>query len=158
MPQLVALAYTDEWRAAEVIALLPRLRIGSTIDVNNVVGVVRRTDWGVILQHGMDLAEQGDCACKFWRPFIASLILAPGASSQRAHFADVEIDASFEPRLGAAMPPGSSAVFMIVPRRTLTRFADELNRLGGTLITTPIALGRIQRPPQATEVIRSRAG
>jgi len=106
----------------------------------------------------MELAEQGDCACTFWRPFIASLILAPGASSQRANFADFEIDPSFEPRLGAALPPGSSAVFIILTRRAVTRFSDELNRLGGTLITTPIALGRVQRPPHATEVLRSSDG
>jgi uncharacterized membrane protein len=141
MPYLLVLAYADEQRAAEVLALLQRLPVGSTVDTKNVVGIVRRTDWTVILQHTASLDAQDDCPCRFWRPFIASLILAPGASTQRAHWQDFGVEANFEHRLEAVLPPGSSAVFMIVPRRTLGRLAEEVRRLRGTLLTSQIRSG-----------------
>jgi len=138
MPHLVALAYADEYRAAEVIAFLQRARIGSAFGLKYVVGVVRRTDWSVTLQHAVELAEDGDCACHFWRPLIACLILTPGVSSQRARCEDFGLDPDFERRLGGVLPPGSSAVFMIVPGRSVTRICAEIDPLQGTLLTSAI--------------------
>ena len=57
MPHLLALAYADEYRAAEVLALLQRLQIGSAFGLKYVVGVVRRTNWSVAVQHAVELAD-----------------------------------------------------------------------------------------------------
>ena len=84
------------------------------------------------------VAEHGELHYAFWRHLIVSLILTPGLSSQRTPCQDFGLETGFERRLNAAVPPGSSAVFMIVPRRTLARLTDELNRLQGTLIDSPI--------------------
>ncbi len=143
MPQLLALAYADEYRAAEVIAFLQRLQIGSAFGLKYVVGVARRMDWSVAVQCASELADEGECPCHFWRPLIASLILTPGVSSQRARCEDFGLDPDFERRLGGVLPPGSSAVFMIVPWRSLARTRAEIDCLQGTLLTSPI---RIPQP------------
>jgi uncharacterized membrane protein len=86
----------------------------------------------------MDLAEPGECMCQFWRPLVASLILAPGVASLREPVENYGVEPSFQRRLGAVLPPGSSAVFMIVPRRLLNSISAELESVNGTLIASPI--------------------
>lgn len=137
--QLVALAYVDEHRAVEVLALLQRLHTGSALPVDDAVGVVRRTDWNVKLHHGMDLAEPEDTAIPFWRGLIASLVLAPGTADCRGTGQEYGLTPGFVHELRLAMPPGSSAVFMLVTEGTLAALLDELYRLGGRLLNSPIA-------------------
>ncbi|MBV9328555.1 MAG: DUF1269 domain-containing protein [Chloroflexi bacterium] len=138
--QLVALAYVDEHRAVEVLALLQRLHTDSAVPVQDAVGVVRGTDWNVKLHHYMDLAQPEDAAVPFWRGLIASLVLAPGTADCRKTGQDYGLLPEFEHELRMAMPPGSSAVFMLVTESTLAALLDELYRMGGTLLNSPIAL------------------
>lgn len=136
--QLVALAYVDEHRAVEVLALLQRLHAGSALPVDDAVGVIRGTDWNVRLHHGMDLAKSEDTAIPFWRGLIASLVLAPGTADCRKSVQDYGLTPQFEHELRMAMPPGSSAVFMLTTESTLAASLQELHRLGGTLLNSPI--------------------
>jgi uncharacterized membrane protein len=136
--QLVVLAYVDEHRAAEVLATLQRLRTGSIVDTEDAVCVVRGTDWNVKLHHGAHLGDCDEASRRFWRTLISCLVLAPGASGPRVSVQDYGIAPAFERDLAAALPPGSSAVFMTVPQRTLTRIVPELRGFGGTLLQTPI--------------------
>jgi len=138
--QLVVLTYVDEHRAAEVLALLHRLHTGSSVKLDNAVGVVRATDWNVTLHHGTDLSEPNDPSAHFWRGLVASLVLAPGTGDCRRRGEDYGIAPSFERDLRAAFPPGSSAVFMVLAETTLAELRAQLYRLGGTLLHTPIAV------------------
>jgi uncharacterized membrane protein len=140
MSDLVVLAYADEHRAAEVLATLQRLRNGSIFEVLEAVCVVRRTDWTVILQQAVDLAVADDTSSRFWRGLISSLILTPGATPLRINVGEYGIEPGFERRLRGALPPGSSAVFLIVPAGGLRRLAPYLRDFGGTLAATPIEL------------------
>jgi uncharacterized membrane protein len=44
---LVVLAYTDEYRAAEVLATLQRLRTGMLVEPRDATSVMRSLDWNL---------------------------------------------------------------------------------------------------------------
>ena len=138
--QLVVLAYVDEYRAVEVLGLLQRLHTGSIVPLEDAVGVIRGTDWNVRLHHGMNLAQPEDACLRFWRGLVASLVLAPGTADCRRTGRDYGILPTFERDLRANLPPGSSAVFMIVADATLEQLMVDLYRLGGTLLHSPLAM------------------
>ena len=139
MSDLVVLAYADEHRAGEVMATLHRLRpttaAGEAIDA---VCIVRRTDWTVTLNHEEELATPNEASMDYWRSLISTLILTPGTASLRSKVAEFGITADFERRVLAALPPGSSAVLMIVAPQTLDRLEPALQCFGGTMLITPI--------------------
>jgi uncharacterized membrane protein len=142
MSRLVVLAYADEFRGAEVLATLERLRTTSRPDFEDAACVVRRADWTVLVYRRVKLADEDECCTRFWRGLVASLILTPGAASGRETTLAYGIEPDFERRLTAALPPGGSAVLMIVtqPQRSMD-FDAELECFGGTLLVTPIASG-----------------
>jgi uncharacterized membrane protein len=138
--QLVVLAYVDEHRAAEVLAMLQRLHTNYVFQDDNAVCVVRATDWNVKLTHGTDLGRVDDEPRQFWRALVASLVLAPGTADCRRSGQDYGIGPEFERELHANLPPGSSAVFIIVPPPMLSEIVPDLYRCGGTLLQTSISV------------------
>jgi uncharacterized membrane protein len=155
MSDLVVLAYADEHRAAEVFAALRRLRSGAFAEVDEAVYVVRRTDWTVLLCREVDLSVTDDCRLQFWRGCISSLILAPGVVSLRSHADEYGIEPAFERRLAAALPPGSSAVMLIVEPTASGCITSDLYSFGGTLCSTPI--DRHLRQNSRAEVVGPRS-
>lgn len=148
--QLVVLAYADEHRAAEVLATLQRLRTGTLIDAEDAVSVVRATDWGVTLHYGTDLRNDDEHTGQVWRALVASLLLAPGGSTDSVRPEAYGFDVAFVRDVGSALPPGSSAVFLLVPRTALTRVLPELGCFGGSLLQTTIeraVVNELHRPP-----------
>jgi uncharacterized membrane protein len=140
--KLVALAFVDEHRAAEVLATLRRMDAAHAFQDENAACVVRATNWNVTLTHATHLARRDDTPRQFWRGLVASLVLAPGTADCRASGQDYGIAPEFEVELRAAMPPGSSAIFLLVPALTLTQILPDLHRCGGTLLHTTIDAGR----------------
>jgi uncharacterized membrane protein len=145
LSHLVVLAYADEYRAAEVLATLQRLRTGSLVNAQHAVSMVRATDWSVELHYGADLRADAERTGRFWRSLITGLLLVPGGSTDRNSPEASSLDAGFVRRLCGSLPPGSSAVFMIVSRAALRRMLPELERFGGTLLETPVDQSVIAR-------------
>ena len=145
MTQLVALAYADEHRATEVLATLQRLRTGALIDAHDVVSVVRATYWGITLHYAADLRTDDAHTHQFWRTLITSLVLAPGGASTTIRPHAFGLEPEFVRGVEAALPPGSSAVFLIVPRAAMTRVLPELERFGGLLVQTTIDRPAVNR-------------
>jgi uncharacterized membrane protein len=150
MTQLVALAYADEHRAAEVLATLQRLRTGALIDAQALVSVVRATDWGITLHYAADLRTDDVHTHQFWRTLVSSLLLAPGGASTTVRPGEFGLEPEFVRDIEAALPLGSSAVFLLVPRSAMTRVLPELQRFGGLLLQTTIDRAAIRRLPQPT--------
>jgi uncharacterized membrane protein len=137
--QLVVLAYADEYRAAEVLATLQRLHVGSDLPLSDAVSLVRATDWTVTLHQSIDLSELHVCSTGFWRQFVASLVPAPGTFDCRASATKFGLSENFRRELSSELPPGSSAVFLLVPSCALDRHIAELHRFGGRLLHTPVS-------------------
>src|SRR5579871_4594115 len=138
MFELVALAYADEYRAAEVVAGLRRLHTGAFAEVVDLVAVVRRIDWTVLLVREVDLSLTDDCCLQYWRGLVSSLILAPGLANVRSKLVDYGVEPAFEQRLTSALPPGSSVVLAIVQANAQRKLTSALDSFGGTLCKTPI--------------------
>ena len=138
MTQLVALAYADEHRAAEVLATLQRLRTGTLVDPQDTVSVVRATDWGITLHYAADLRSDDVHTHQFWRTLITSLLLAPGGESTTTRPESFGVDPDFVRGVEAALPLGRSAVFLLVPRAATARVLRELHRFGGSLLQTTV--------------------
>jgi uncharacterized membrane protein len=138
MSDLVALAYADEFRAAEVLALLRRLRTAAFAELVDAVSIVRRTDWTVLLSREVDLSVSDDCCLQYWRGLISSLIVAPGLASLRSKALAYGVESQFERRLAGVLPPGSSAVLLIVQPAADARITAALSSFGGTLCHTSI--------------------
>jgi len=136
--QLVVLAYADEYRAAEVLATLQRLHLGSDVPVGNAVSLVRALDWTVTLHQSVDLSDQYVPSTAFWRQFVASLVPAPGTFDCRASAEKFGLTENFKRELNGELPPGSSAVFLLVPACSLDRRIEELHRFGGRLLHAPV--------------------
>jgi uncharacterized membrane protein len=143
--RLVALAYADEHRAAEVLATLQRLRTGALIASQDVASVARATDWAVTLHYAADLRTDDAQTHQFWRTLITSLLLAPGGASTTIRPDAFGLEPEFARDVEAALPPGSSAVFLLVPRPALTRVLPELECFGGLLLQTTIERATVNR-------------
>jgi uncharacterized membrane protein len=151
--RLVALAYADEHRAAEVLATLQRLHTGALVAAEDVVSVVRATDWAITLHWASDLGTDDVQTHQFWRTLITSLLLAPGGTSTTVRPDAFGLEPEFARCIEAALPLGSSAVFLLVPRTALTRVLPELERFGGFLVQTSIeraAVNRLRQQPSAS--------
>jgi len=153
LSHLVVLAYADEYRAAEVLATLQRLPTCAILDSQDAMSVMRATDWSVTLHYAADLGTDAERTGRFWRALIASVLLPPGGSTHHIRPEVCGLDPDFVLDLSAAMPPGSSAVLLLVPRSARSRVFRELTCFGGTLLETPIdrvVIGRLCDPPSAT--------
>jgi len=161
LSHLAVLAYADEYRAAEVLATLQRVHTGAVLDAKDAMSVMRATDWSVTLHYGADLDSDAERTGRFWRALIASLLLAPGGSTHRIRPEVCGLDPGFVLDLSAAMPPGSSALLLLVPRSALTSVLRELGRFGGTLLETPIdrvVIARLSDPPRSPTGSGGRQG
>jgi len=150
--RLVVLAYADEHRAAEVLATLQRLRTGALIAVQDVASVVRATDWAITLHYAADLRTDDVQTHQFWRTLITSLLLAPGGTSTTVRPDAFGLEPEFARDVEAALPLGSSAVFLLVPRSAMARVLPELECFGGLLLQTTIeqaAVNRLRQQPLA---------
>jgi uncharacterized membrane protein len=143
--QLVVLAYADEYRAAEVLATLQRLRTGILVEPHDAACVVRGLDWSVKLQYGANLHDDEARTGRAWRNLIAVLLPVPGEGHQSS-YASYRLQPEFAAALNDAMPPGSSAVFMHVQRSIVPRLIPELQHFGGTLLETSLDWGAGDRP------------
>jgi uncharacterized membrane protein len=137
--KLVVLAYADEYRAAEVLATLHRLQFGSDIPLGDAVAIVRSMDWTVTLQQSVDLSEPHVRSTCFWRQFVASLVPAPGTFDCRMSAEKFGLTEDFRRELNSELPPGSSAIFLLVPSCSLDRHISELHRFGGRLLHAPVS-------------------
>jgi uncharacterized membrane protein len=143
--QLLVLAYADEHRAAEVLAGVAT-RTGLLIDAQDVVSVEHAMDRGVTLHYGADLRTDYEQSSHFWRSLVGSLLLAPRASTTNVGPEAFGFDAEFVSRMREALPPGSSGVFLLVPRTALTRVVPDLGRFGGSLLQTAIDRAVVNQP------------
>jgi uncharacterized membrane protein len=137
------LAYTDEHRAAEVMAALQRLAFGTMVESRNFACLIRRADWSVSIQHTADVTFSMESSPRMWQELIASLIVVPGRSGAVRSARDFGLRQGFERDVAAALPPRSSALFVIASSRSQTRISAELDRFGGTLLKS-----RFRSPPE----------
>lgn len=148
MANLVAIVYPDEYRAAEVMAALKRLQKEYLLDLEDACCVVRAKDSGkVTLHQAVNLTAAGAAGGALWGTIIGMLFLNPllglaagaAAGALSGKLSDYGISDDFMKQLADTMPPGSSAIFMLVRRATLDKVQPEIAKFGGSLLYTNLS-------------------
>jgi uncharacterized membrane protein len=147
MAELIAIAYDDEFKAEEVRLALFRLQREYLVDLEDAVVVVRTRDGKVRLGQTHDLVAAGAATGGLWGMLVGLLFLNPllgvaaGAASGAlaGYLTDVGIDDEFLRECGEALPPGSSALFMLLRKSTPDKVLPELARYGGRVLRTSLS-------------------
>jgi uncharacterized membrane protein len=156
MPDLVAIAYDDEYQAAEVLNTLRRLEREYLIDLNDAVTVTKDAAGEVKLHQSMNLTASGAVGGGFWGLLVGALFLAPvagaavgaGVGALAGKLSDVGVDDQFARELGERLEPRTSALLVLVERSTPDRVLPEIKHFGGQVLQTSLA-------PDAEERLRA---
>lgn len=161
MSDLVVISYSDEYRAADVLAALQRLQEKLLIDMEDAAYVVKGKDGKVKLHETVPLtkigAAGGLASGTFWGALIGLLFLQPalGAITGAAigattgaiggKFADYGIPNDFIRQLAQSLQNGTSALFVLIRRATPDKVLAELKQFGGTVLHTTLSTEAEQR-------------
>jgi uncharacterized membrane protein len=141
---LVVITYPDEYRAAEVLAALNRMSSQYLIDMDDACYVTKGQDGKLKLHQTKSMTGAGAAWGGLWGLLIGLLFFVPiaglaigaAAGALGGKLANFGIDENFAKRLVANMPPGSSALFVVVRRVTPDKVVPELAKFGGTVLQT----------------------
>lgn len=143
---LVVVEYDDQYKAEEMRLKLQKMQKEYLIDLEDaVVGV--KDERGKIKLHQMfNLTAQGAMGGGFWGALVGLIFLNPllgmavGAAAGAASGAlrDVGIDDKFMKELADGLPPGTSALFVLIRKSTPERVLDELKGTGGKILRTSL--------------------
>ena len=146
MSDLVAITYPDQHRAAEVFAILQRMEAERLADLADAVFVTKDYKGDVKLHQAVNLTSTHAALGAVWEALIGSLFTASkaGLTPSAAHgthgrsSAGHGFDGQFSKELSTTMPPGSSALFVLVRQATAKEVGDEIRKYGGTVLYTPL--------------------
>ena len=142
---LIVVTYPDEPRAAEVLAVVHRLRAAAPAGVEDSAVVVRHLDSALTLYLSHDLSGAAAPRRALWEALVALLVPATpeapqgdlGAALQRLEA--LGLPEAFAVRLLAGLAPASSAVWLVVDDGVLAGVLTQLQVFGGTMLTAPLA-------------------
>jgi uncharacterized membrane protein len=148
MAQLIAITYPDQARAAETLEMLRRLSSAHIVELDDACVVTKDADGKIRLNQTVNVTARGAVGGAFWGSLIGLLFLNPlvgmaagaAAGALTGALTDYGISDAFMRSLAAAMPPRSSAVFMLLRSATMDRLEADLARFGGTLLHTSLSV------------------
>jgi uncharacterized membrane protein len=146
MSNLVVVAYPDEYRAAEVLASLRRLKKEYLIDLDDACYVTKDASGKIKLHQNTSLAGAGAAWGGMWGLLIGLLFFVPflglalgaGLGVLSGKLSDYGIDDKFAKQIATTMQPNTSAIFMLVRRSTPDKVVPELAQYGGTILQTSL--------------------
>jgi uncharacterized membrane protein len=141
---LIAVAYPDEGRAAEVLATLQRLQRADLIDLDHAVYVTKGRDGRVQLHQSISNVGTGVASGGLTGLLVGMLLFMPlaGAAVGAAggaiggKLSDFGIEHVFIRRLSEQLQAGSSALFVLVRQAVPEKVLPEVSRYGGTVLDT----------------------
>ena len=149
MSDLVVLGFQDKHRADEVLLAMQRMEKEHLVDLEDACVVVRDERGKVKLKQVQHLVASGSVHGGLWGLFIGTLFLHPlagllvggTAGAVRGALRDVGIHDDFIKDVGAAIEPGTSALFVLVRKATTDKVLEELGRYGGKVLRTSMSHG-----------------
>ena len=142
MSDLVVLAFNTEDGAARMITNVERLQKMSLLKLDDAATVVRHQDGKAKVNQMNNLVGAGALGGAFWGMLIGLLFFAPwlglavGAISGAltGKFTDIGVDDNFIKSVSGAIPPGSSALFLMIRESTPDRVMEELRGTPGVTV------------------------
>ena len=146
MSNLVVVAYPDEYRAAEVLATLQRMRSQYLIDLDDACYVTKDARGKMQLHQSTSLAGVGAAWGGMWGMLIGLLFFAPflglaigaGLGALTGKLSDYGIDDNFARQVTSTLQPNSSAIFVLVRSSTVDKVVPEIAKYGGTVMQTSL--------------------
>ncbi len=147
MSELVAIAYDDEFKADEVRLTLAKLQKEHLIELEDAAVVIKNDQGKVKLNQAVNLTAAGAASGSFWGLLIGTLFFCPlagvavGAASGALSGAvsDIGVDDDFMRELGDSLPPGSSALFVLIRKATPDKVLAEIAPFGGKVLRTSLS-------------------
>lgn len=133
MSDLIVIAFDDEASAFDVRAELVRMQQEYLLQLEDAV-VVTRTGGEVQLHQPVNMTAAGAAGGTMWGALVGLIFLNPlagaavgGLSGALAgRFTDIGINDDFIRRVSQAVPPGGSAVFLLIRKMTTDKVLARL--------------------------------
>ena len=155
MSDLVVLDFDGIHTADEVLNKLRSLQKEYLIDLEDACVVEREKDGKVHIKQAVNLtavgATQGGMSGALWGALVGFLFLNPlagmaigglvgaGAGALSGSLADYGINDDFVRRLGETIPPGSSALFVLVKSVTFDKILPEIEPYKPKVLKTSLS-------------------
>ena len=146
MSQLVAIAYPDQHQAADVMETLKQLHEVDIISLDDAVAVSKDGEGWIKLEGAISRAAAGAAGGFFLGTMIGLVFFMPvlgalfgtAAGALAGKLADVRQIDDFVIQVSENMPPGSSAILMLVRKADPEKAIAALQQHGGTVIRTTL--------------------
>jgi uncharacterized membrane protein len=143
---MIVFGFKTETGAEEMRDSLGSLLKQQLLTLDDAAVVVRKEDGKVKVKQAVSLVGQGALGGAFWGMFIGLLFFMPwmglaiGAISGAlaGKLSDVGVDDDFIKEVGAAIEPGTSALFLLVREATPDKVLDELTKFDAHVIRTSL--------------------
>lgn len=159
MSDLVVIAFDDEATGFELRSELVKMQTEYLIELEDAVVVTRPSAEDIQLHQAVNLTAAGAVGGGFWGTLVGLLFLNPllgaavGAASGAiaGKLSDVGINDDFMRSLGQSIPPGGSAVFILVRKMTADKVLARLEsfRLRGRVLQTSLPDAQEERLREA---------
>lgn len=149
MAHFVAIMYEDEQQASKVIDALKKLEEDGTIDLDDAVAVTKDKLGGIKLDKILSHAAAGAALGAFWGAIVGAIFFLPAVGAAFGTVSGAlagkfigltraDDFGDFGLNVQQHMPPGSSAVLMLVRKNDPERAIDELKQYGGEVMLTTL--------------------
>jgi uncharacterized membrane protein len=155
MSDLVVLGFDGIHTADEVLNKARSLQKENLIDLEDACVVERETDGKVYIKQAVNLtaigAARGGSLGAMWGTLVGLLFLNPlaglvigglagaGAGALSGSLADYGINDDFVKKLGETIPPGSSALFVLVKKATVDKVLPQLEPYKPRVLRTSLS-------------------
>lgn len=134
MSELIVIAFDDEATGFELRAELVRMQRDYLIEMEDAVVVTRPSEDDITLHQAVNLTAAGALGGGFWGTLVGLVFLNPligaavGAASGAlaGRLTDVGINDDFMRDTARALPPGGSAVFVLLRKMTADKMLNRL--------------------------------
>lgn len=149
MSDFIVVGFKDEATAFELRAELAKLQKEYLIEMEDAVVVTHSAEGKVKLHQAINLTAAGAATGSIWGLLVGVLFLNPllgvavgaGAGALSGAMTDIGIDDNQMKEIGAALTPGSAAVFVLVRNATADKVLERLEpfRARGQIIRTSLS-------------------
>ncbi|MET7395111.1 DUF1269 domain-containing protein [Dactylosporangium sp. NPDC005572] len=163
MSDLIAIGYRDLTTANAAREKIIDLQRQGLITVRDAAVVDVGPDGKIRLHQGASATAVGAAGGALWGGLIGLLFFAPflgmavgaGAGAIAGKATDVGVDDKFMKDVGAAMQPGSAALFLLVDQVTVDKVVAEMApyQFGGKLLRSSLSMEAEQRLRDAIQVL-----
>ncbi|SIQ34682.1 Uncharacterized membrane protein [Paracoccus thiocyanatus] len=159
MSDLLVIAFDDETTGFELRTELVKMQKEYLIELEDAVVVTRPSAEDIQLHQAVNLTAAGALGGGFWGTLVGLIFLNPligaavgaGAGALAGRLSDIGINDDFIRELGRSVPPGGSAVFILVRKMTADKVLARLEgfHLKGRVMQTSLPEAEEERLREA---------